>query len=182
MLLKSIIGAVCTCLAVVSFNVTAIPMYDYNATGEITGVTGLEVDGALWNMTLHDGSFIDLMESKGSSAIYTHTFALAASVALDRFTYATSPDPDSFFGCTVISVCYITTAYEYSEEIDLVYLVADIVTTEPFPGEIHVEIGAHLNSPAGTMATWTAVPEPSIAILMASGLIAFGVIRRKVRI
>ena len=57
MVFKYIIGAVGMCMSLLSFSAFAIPSYDYNTTGDITGVTGLVVDGADWDMTLHDGSF-----------------------------------------------------------------------------------------------------------------------------
>lgn len=89
MTFKSIIGAVCTCLAIVSTSAYAVPAYVISGN-TITGVTGLDVGGDTWDMTLHEGSFDDLFTAQPASALYTEAFSLAASTSLMDFSNSIS--------------------------------------------------------------------------------------------
>ena len=180
MVFKSIIGAIC--LAVVSFNVNAIPTYDYNGDGEITGISGLEVYGVVWDMTLHDTSFSHLYTDSGGSAVYQDYFAQMATNSLISFTN-TQPDINTsiYTGCTNVNSCTVMTAYYFNGSTVVGY--GDrILASGGDSFRVDSEYGT-INLAATTYATWkeASVPEPSISILMASGLIAFGVVRRKSR-
>ena len=58
MVIKSIIGAVCTCLAVVSFSVNAA-LLTVNE-GQLVGATGVNVNGALYDVSFMDDSCFTL--------------------------------------------------------------------------------------------------------------------------
>lgn len=108
MVFKSVISAVAAGLAVVSLNVNAIPMYEY-AGGDIVGVTGLDINGTLWDMELHDGSFSALYAAVGSTALYDGPFAQDASYALLTYTNTLADNAEDFLGCTYPAMCLIAT-------------------------------------------------------------------------
>ena len=85
MVIKSIIGAVGMYLSLLSFTAIGVPMYEINGEDIITGVTGLEVDGEVWDMTLHTGGFDDLFADVGWAAVYDEGFSVRASLALSSF-------------------------------------------------------------------------------------------------
>jgi len=183
--IKLISGAVGMYLSLLSFTAIGVPMFEYNVSGDITGVSGLEVNGTVWDMTLHDGTFQDLYDAGGSTTIYAQPFAREASNQLTLFTSGHIDVLERFIGCSQpTSFCYIATAYAYDGA--LVTTWADLVFPDSATDVLRtVQTYDTYDLTGLTWATWSAagaVPEPSIAILMASGLIAFGVVRRQNRI
>ena len=182
MKIKSIIGATCACLAVVSFNVNAITMYDLNSNGDITGVSGLDVGGISWDMTLHDSSFDSLYASIGSAALYGSDFSSNASVALLNFIN-TTPDtlPTDFYGCTFVDSCFMVTVYAQETErvsgsgvgvldgnVDYAAIFTPLRDTD------------YSNVAYATWAESASVPVPAAVWLFGSGLIGLiGLARRK---
>jgi|LGVE01.1.fsa_nt_gb hypothetical protein len=184
MSIKSIFGAVGMYMSLLSFTAIGVPMYEYNISGDITGVSGLEVNGTVWDMTLHDGTFQDLYDAGGSTAIYAQPFAREASNQLTLFTSGHIDVLERFIGCSQpTSFCYIATAYAYDGA--LVTMWADLVYPDTATDVLRtVQTNDTFDLSGLTWATWSAagaVPEPSILVLMSSGLIAFGVVRRKSR-
>lgn len=191
MFFKSIIGIACTCITFASLNVNATPAYSISG-GQLIGVTGLSVDGEIYDMTLHAGSF-DTLFAADNSSVYDFTFADHADSSLHNFLSSSFAGSglvaSDILGCSPNSFndCFILTIFD-------TFIENSIVLREGWANYI---VGAeHDSSYYGsettvseddydyyTYATWevSAVPEPSIALLMASGLIAFGVVRRKAR-
>lgn len=171
-------------LLLISGSVSAIPSLVYDGS-LITGATGIIIDGEEWDMTLHeDVSFLSLYELQGIDLLYSETFSTAANGSLVDFFNSLDPttlDPQSFLGCTFGEFCNIATAYDNAD--DLVYVNAAVVGG-PFVLNVQFADFDHHDLHDITFASWTltSVPEPPIALLIASGLILYGVARRRVRI
>ena len=185
MVLKYFLRSFVICMSVFTTNANAIPSYVYNGNGDITGVTALEINSTLWDMTLHDGSYDSLFDTFGSNALYTDTFSEAASDALNVMTTTLPIAAGALFGCATLATdCHIATAFQYDQLNHTVTATSDLVR-DAFPDGLQSgTVDSRLDFNVLTYATWTVhgVPEPSVALLLASGLVVFRVTRRKVRI
>ena len=189
MIFKSIIGIACTCLTFASLNVNATPTYSMSG-GQLIGVTGLSVGSETYDMTLHTGSF-DTLFAADNSSVYDEVFADLADQSLYAFlssSWAGSAlSASDILGCsnTDMDDCSIATVYGNSgATLDGFAIVIDdflVPTVQGFQNLLGVD--SSVDYVFLTYATYevSAVPEPSIALLMASGLIAFGVVRKKAR-
>ena len=186
MVIKYIIGAIAICMSFSATVAHAVPSYDYNTGGEIIGISSVDVQGTLWDMTLHDGSFDSLYAALGSTAVYDRQFSHDASAALFAFTVTQAHPSELFLGCTSDAVgCFIVTAYLYEPDRSTVTGWMDGYSTVEDDILREGPMSSDMNFDIATWATWevssSTVPEPSIAILIASGLFAFGIVRRKSR-
>ena len=168
----------------------AIPSLDYDGT-DITGVSGIIIDGEEWDMTLHDGSFDQIYWGTTVDLLYTHEFAQVATAELKAFFITLEPDiilgnSENFVGCDNLVGCDITTAYSYDSDAGFFQSWSILVFNEDNSAQFLISDATRLSttdSTGRTHASWAraSVPEPPVALLMASGLIAFGVVRRKSR-
>ena len=183
MTFKSIIGATCTCLAVTSFNASAAS-FVYDIDSNITGIAGLDIDGTTWDMTLHEGTFDDLLSAQPDNALYTESFAQSAALALILFTNSV-PEPvyGDFIGCASgLNNCFLSTAYAFNGT------HYDTWNDSVKPGGDGL-VGSHSYYqniyPEASLATWelsniSAVPVPAAVWLFSSGLLGLvGVAKRK---
>ena len=188
MTIKYILGVVVVSMSLLSTSAHAIPTtYLYNGSDEITGVASLDINGALWDMTLHDGSYTSLYQTLGAVALYEVGFAFDASEALASFTNTRTDLASSFVGCTFTS-CRISTVISLYDNGGQLYYDAYHVDIKDGPRDsvgVSYDFDAELLDPAVTFATWSrvqqTVPEPSVVLLIASGLMVLGIARRKDR-
>ena len=183
MIFKLIIGAVGMYMSLLSFTAIGAPMYQTDATGTITGVTGLEVDGSIWDMTLHDGSFDELFATMGTDAIYSNLFSLSATFQLIQFTNS-NPISDARLlkGCHFEFGCSLYTVYDYQPAVNAVFAHGDLVSVLSVDSHTQIVVapGTHYTNLA--YATWqmSSVPVPAAVWLFGSGLIGLiGLARRK---
>ena len=184
MVFKSIIGAIGMYASLLSFTAVGVPMYEVDVSGDITGVTGLLVGGTVWDMTLHDGSFDDIYNTYGASSVYDTLFARDATQALVTFTSMYLDTPTSFTGCADPNECVIATGTITYAPGGSLSIYGDRLRTGVAVDSLVVgDVATSGNADYITYATWeqASVPEPAILVLMSSGLIAFGVVRRKSR-
>ena len=181
---KYILGAVVVCMSLLTTYAHAIPTtYVYNGSGEITGVAALDINGVLWDMTLHDGSYTTVYQTIGADALYDHDFALSASGALVDFTNTQQDLAATLVGCEGLTYCQVTTVHAFGNGFYSAFFTAVM-------DEIDDSIGdqiatTEIDSTWFTFASWSTtaqgVPEPSVVLLIASGLMVFGIARRKDR-
>ena len=180
--IKYIIGAAGMCMSLLSFSAIGA-MYEYNDSGDILGVTGLEVDGAVWDMTLHDGSFDELFATMGTDALYSNLFSLSATFQLIQFTNSNPiSDASLFSGCTFFYGCSLYTVYGYEPAGNAVFAHGDSVQLLVVDSHTQIVVAPGVNYTNQTYATWqmSSVPVPAALWLFGSGLIGLiGVARRK---
>ena len=186
MAIKYILGEVVICMSVLTTHAHAIPTtYMYNGSGEITGVAALDINGTLWDMTLYDGSYTSLFTELGSDALYGETFSRDASMALVDFTNYQIKLPSDFLGCTLLTACAISTFYDYPIAQINVNAYSAVITPTGVDYVTSIYEDPDITYPQVTYATWelsaASVPEPSVVLLIASGLMVFGIARRKDR-
>lgn len=177
------------CLALVLLWVTgpvsAIPSLVYDGS-DITGVSGLIIDGEEWDMTLHDGSYYELSVNQGIDLVARDSF-FAYDATLALYTWMVNTDPlelaqrvDMFVGCSYLYQCNIVTVWNDATNVVLAHdsLAYTYARYHYIANTGHDKMVDYNNR---AYASWirASVPEPSIAILMASGLLAFRVVRRK---
>jgi hypothetical protein len=159
-----------------------------NAFGKLTGATGVDVGGTLYDVAFVDGSCITLFsgcDSVTDFAFTTPTAADAASQALldQVFTGNFDADPSLTFGCATFSGCGILTPWEMSNDrVSLATMVNGIsvdfifLSLEAFPSTYDTAPDR-----SSVYADWTVsaapVPEPASFALIAVGLAGFGVRR-----
>jgi hypothetical protein len=161
-------------------------MLDIDSGGNITGVTGLTVGMYIYNATFNDGSF-EAVIFNDPTAVYSETFANDASSALGSFMLSqiNSFQPNDIFGCTEPDVCLLMTVFDFNSSAPSFDGVYTRMNPDTVTGPNTLGGSAGINFGDISFTTWQkveSVPEPSIVILMASGLIGFSVIRRKLRV
>jgi hypothetical protein len=208
--IKSFKYSVFAALALTATSAQAILMLETDSSNAITGVSGLTVGGVVYDATFNDITayemtyhpsilYPSLFASEASSALAS----FLATVVTDPF------DPSRFVGCTSDQHCVLLTVFDYAypgfSPPNPVVAYAAIVDqdgvrrrgpggdgfdTGPLYGpeiglcpEACTGIYSGFTYPEFSLVTWqsSAVPEPPVALLMASGLFVFGVTRRKRR-
>lgn len=181
-------GAVCSGAQAVTLHV---------AGGKLTGASGVEVDGVLYDVEFRDGTCIALFDGCDSASDFTFkdetsakhaSQALLDSVFIDQgdSTQAYDTNPALTAGCGFPGECVVVTPYSvaisppsplstitaYNEDIiatDAVFLTTLSRSTDTGP---HLDV---------VFAVWTIaeVPEPSTVLLLTSG--ALGLLVRRPR-
>jgi hypothetical protein len=195
---KSFIYSMFTALAFAATSAQAIPMLETDSSNAITGVSGLLVGGVVYDATFNDGSFNDLLSRAPPDPLYSSQFASDANSALASFiaNVVTNPyDPSRFVGCFALG-CYLTTAVDITPPPSPQFVLAYSTDVQhgvgfPLSSFLAIVLPPDDGLPVvtddddlyHTYVTWqpSTVPEPPVALLMASGLIAFWVTRRKRR-
>lgn len=183
MSIKTIIFALTVGLTLTCTYANATPMLE-RSNGDITGVSGLMVDGAIWNATFNDGSFDSINPT--TPLLQPLAFAQAASSALYSFFDTSVPladyDPDQIVGCTSTLRCLLLTAFDLSAT---TVTGRSAILHPNDPPTDNSTFNSYLNSTLDyadySYVSWerAAVPGPPISLLMASGLIILRVTRRK---
>ena len=193
MVIKSIIGAICTCLAVVSFSANAA-MLIINGD-QLVGATGVNVNGALYDVSFMDGTCISLYNGCDDSTDFLfadNSESKAASLALldQVFIGIYDEQPELTRGCSSTTKNCFARTYDFGNGsgVTLIHVHSALNTPEDVLQQDNT-IGGTARSfedtstlDKRTVAVWTvsAVPLPASVWLFGSGLIGLvGLARRK---
>jgi len=157
----------------------AAPMLTFSGT-QLTGATGLNVGGTLYNLTLMDGTCVALFDGcdalsdfpfptlAATQAAYT---ALADILATAPFTYISG----NVIGCTDPIKCALHTPYGFvinvptqivTGTLSLLAAGAQIVGDGSAPNAFDFT-----NNTAVVYGKWAIVPEPTTMMLLSTGLL-----------
>lgn len=158
---------------------SAIPLLTFES-GKVSGVSGLDALGSIWDISFHDGTFNNV--GSFTPPFTNETDTQIATSQLTNFLESTAYNrqPLQFSGCIHPDECNIATLWDYN--LGVLYLTAAKVT-----GIAAVEVVSMTLSPASNYthvlyAEWTpsmGVPEPSVIWLLGSGLALIGFARHK---
>ena len=183
----------------------ATPMLQLDSNGILTGATGVNVGGVLYDVTFLNGSCESLFNncSVGSITFTTAIEAVAASQALldqvlvDTNNYLFDSDPSLTRGCAATpTYCDVLTPYSYSDT-GYTVLPMDVyiagALNEPAPNANYVPSCCQTwyaatdttNDPYFVFASWakqtSSVPEPPTLALTGLGLVGLWFSRREAR-
>ena len=171
-------------------------MWQVDSLGQLTGATGVEVSGTLYDVQFVEGSCINIFNGCDAPSDFlfnTITSAMNASqalmdqVLLDNSYGSFDTHPDLTSGCSSSGYCYVLTPFSVdfhgvnaNRAENGIY--ANFQDGVGFDGISPVyDVG---NDPASTYAQWSlhSDPEPGTFALLSLGLVAgFGVHRRHSR-
>ncbi len=191
MVIKSIIGATGTCLAIISFNVNAALLIVNG--DQLVGATGVNVNGALYDVSFMDGSCFSLYngcDDSTDSLFSGNDASLAASKALleQVFIGIYDDQPSLMIGCSN-DRCRVRTADRVVGAGGDLIGGNSVINSKKGAAQSDATIGGTFDRFEDTttmnnrtMAVWTvsAVPIPASVWLFGSGLIGLiGAARRK---
>ncbi|MBE9559462.1 MAG: PEP-CTERM sorting domain-containing protein [Proteobacteria bacterium] len=196
--------SVCVCLLVALAPKTVLSVPVYGSTYALDGFTNVIIGGETWDVSFSDILVYD--PSIHGNVIDAAAFALEANYKLGNnfITYKTDIEaallssPTLLMpGCDVGTVgspyivCEVMTVddlYTVDGLLPPIGVIGPVLDVSVISGVLSSADGGTESYDARdglTFANWTrveaTVPEPSVAILLTSGLIAFGVVRRKTR-
>ena len=158
--------------------------------GQAVGVTGLNVDGELYNVDFVDGSCVDIFSgcTTQSDLQFDNAGSFAAATALfnvfDGTTFDDSPSLMSgtnVDGCLAPAICQIFVPSQIGTgALIFGYLFRNFSSSSPNTDDVVFasdDIGD--NASNTMMAVFTAVPLPAGLPMLGAGLVVFGLIRRR---
>lgn len=185
------------CMVFVSAHGTPLLQLQINSSGELTGATGVDVDGLFYNFSLEQGSCVELYAgcNPDDFPFRTESVAEDAANALIQNVFIDSPngnfaiDLDKITGCNpgVVGCIIFIPVPQYGGEIPGIVHGTCIVIHPPSPlfGGEGCGFGAGDDTPLLTgddyavFAPLTTAPEPGTLALLGLGFISLVGARRK---
>lgn len=198
--LRSISSAffACVCALAVSGLSHAEAVLHVDAAGKLTGASGVNVNGTLYNVEFREGRCATIFDacSLQSSTFNFHTLADATSaseallsqVFLDTAAGAFDSAPDKTYGCESRSTCFVTTPYAMRDDGQILVSLAynyfdsryDTAATYVFDPLWDTTYANNY-----TWAVWSVpatVPEPGALALVAAAGLGLAMVRRRGRV
>ncbi|MCK5396558.1 MAG: PEP-CTERM sorting domain-containing protein [Gammaproteobacteria bacterium] len=161
----------------------AIPTYTLNSDGKITGLTGLQSGSNTYDLVLHDGSFTEYLAAEGEVDIYTHAFANQVTADLAAFLTMRGDilAPTSFFSCELDEGCHIASPWLVNDtSVGFASAFVDNISVKTINGSVpKANDVASVTWAAWSLADDVSVPEPSIMLLLCTGLLGIFVTTRR---
>lgn len=195
MKLRYLIGMFVVCLLAASL-AQATPILIVNGSGQLTGATGVDVEGTLYDVEFVDGTCAAVF-GVCDQAFFTFTDSFSsfmASIALleQVFIPANDPfdsDPSLTQGCSAAEQCIVVTPYDVITVDDDPIVSATAAVNYALLGideEVHTSFLAEIDLQSLQAFTWARweesevapVPEPASLVLVAAGL---AIVARRLR-